>query len=283
MSEKFSLAYLTTAPLQAPAMIDLARAIGFDSVGVRLSPPAPDADASLLHDAGLQRETVSRMNATGVAIFDVEVLKIGPLFDPSDHARFIEISSMLGASVILVIADDRDESRLTDRFGELCDLAAPYRLDVQLEFMPCTSVPDARSALRIVGNAARSNGKILIDTLHVARSGTTLDDLSAIPASMLRSVQICDAPLRPSMRPEEIWQAALTARLPPGEGDIDIAGILSRLPNDLRIGVEVPNSERIATMGAAEWARKSFTASKLAVEQARNRTSIAVSHDTSGR
>lgn len=43
----------------------------------------------------------------------------------------------------------------------------------------------AQAALRIVAGAGRpSNAGILVDALHVARSGTTLDDLRAIPRAL---------------------------------------------------------------------------------------------------
>lgn len=212
------------------------------------------------------------MKATGVEIFDIEVIKIEPAFEAKECKRLLEVAAMLGAATILVIGDDPDELRLTDRLGELCDLAAPYRLDVQLEFMPWTAVPNARAALRIVSGVGKSNAKILVDTLHVARSDTTLDDLSAIPPDMMRLVQICDGENRGSMSPEAMLEAALYERLLPGEGDIDIAGILARLPAGLRIGVEVPNRKRLAELGALAWTEGTFAASKRVVERVRRST-----------
>lgn len=265
--EKYSLAYLTTAPMQAPEMIQLARDVGFETIGARLTSTAPNEPSALLEDASLQRATISCIKATGVGILDVEVLRIDPDFEVKEHKRLFEVAAMLGAAVVLAIGDDPDELRLRDRFGELCELAAPYHLDVQLEFMPWTAVPDARTALRIVSSIGKSNAKILVDTLHVARSQTTLDDLSAIPADMIKSVQICDGNNCGVMSPEAMMQSARYGRLLPGEGDVDIPGILSRLPNGLRIGVEVPNSIRLAELGPKSWAERALVASKLVVER----------------
>ena len=266
MPDKYSLAYLT-APMQAPEMLQLARAVGFDSIGARLIPVSPHETAPLLEDAALQRETISCMKATGVEIFDIEAIRLAPDFNAKNCKRLLEVAAMLGAAAVLAIGLDRDERRLTDGFAELCDLAAPYRLDIQLEFMPWTTVPNARTALRIVGGVGKPNGKILVDTLHVARSDTTLDDLSAIPADMMRSVQICDGENRGPMSPEAMMEAALHERLPPGEGYIDIAAILSRLPSGLRIGVEVPNRQRLAEFGAQSWTERALAASKLVVDR----------------
>ena len=79
-----SLAYLTSAPLSPPDAIALAAELGYQAVGLRALPVAPGAAFSpLIEDAGLLRETIARMKATGVAVFDVEIVRLGPDFDPT--------------------------------------------------------------------------------------------------------------------------------------------------------------------------------------------------------
>lgn len=270
MADKYSLSYLTTAPMQAPDMVQLARSVGFESIGARLTTTGPNEPNALLGNVALLKETISRMRATGIEVFDVEVVRIGADFEVRQYKRFMEVAAMLGAAAVLVIADDGDELRLTDRLGGLCELAAPYRLDIQLEFMPWTAVPDARTAHTVVKGVGLSNAKILVDTLHVARSKTTLDDLSAIPPSMIRSVQICDGKNLGNVTPEAMMQSARYERLLPGEGDVDIQGILSRLPTNVPIGVEVPNGTRLAGLGPASWAEQALAASKRVVDRARS-------------
>ena len=45
-------------------------------------------------------------------------------------------------------------------------------------------------------------------------------------------------------------------RLYPGEGAIDIAGILGRLPADLVCAIELPNRERLRQLGPEAFARQ---------------------------
>jgi sugar phosphate isomerase/epimerase len=256
--------------MQAPDMLQLASDVGFDSIGVRLATTGPSDPDSLLANAALQRETVTRMRATGVPIFDVEVVRIGPGFEAGQYRRFLDVAAIFGAAAVLVIAEDRDERRLMDGFGELCELAAPHRIDIQLEFMPWTAVPDARTAQKIISSVGKSNAKILVDTLHVARSSTTLDDLSAIPPGMIRSVQICDGKKLGSMSADAMMKSARYERLLPGEGDVDIQGMLLRLPANIPIGVEVPNSARLAEVGPASWTKQALAASRRVVGRARS-------------
>ncbi len=50
------------------------------------------------------------------------------------------------------------EEATTERFARLCDRAAEVGQLVALEFLPCSTVPDAAVALRIVTEADRPNG-----------------------------------------------------------------------------------------------------------------------------
>jgi hypothetical protein len=67
-----------------------------------------------------------------------------------------------------------------------------------------------------------------------------------------------------------MMQSARYERLLPGEGDVDIQGILSRLPTNVPIGVEVPNGTRLAGLGPASWAEQALAASKRVVDRARS-------------
>jgi sugar phosphate isomerase/epimerase len=125
-----------------------------------------------------------------------------------------------------------------------------------------TAVRDARSALRIITNADRPNGRVLVDSLHAGRSTTTLADLAAIPGSRLSYAQLCDAPGEVPTTQEGLIHTARCARLLPGEGGIDLVGIVRQLPSDLPLSLEIPNDERLPKLGAQEWARQALAAAK---------------------
>ena len=109
---------------------------------------------------------------------------------------------------------------------------------------------------------------VLVDALHVARSGTTVEDIAAIPRELLHYAQICDGPaLTPATHAEMIYDARENRQLP-GEGGIALAPLFAALPADLPIAVEVPNFKRVATLGEDAWAGMAISAPSSSVSAA---------------
>lgn len=272
MARTFSLAYLTAAPLAPPEAIRLAARLGYAAVGLRITPAAPGgAFSPLIEDRALLRETQAAQRNTGVTAFDVEIIRIDQDFVPETHAAFLDVCGALGAKAILVAGDDPDENRLTGRFARFCEMAAPFGLTANLEFMPWTAVKDAKSAFRIVEAAGQANGRVLVDALHAARSTTTPADLAAIPANRLAYAQICDAPAGIPATEAELIHTARCERLLPGEGGINLAGIFGALPADLPVSVEIPHDIRKAALGVEEWSRQALAAAKAVLAPRRGR------------
>lgn len=267
MSRIYSLAYLTSEPFSAPECITLASRLGYGAVGIRILPAAPGGSVQdLINDKSGLTETVARMKDTGVSVFDVEIVRINENFDIEAYKPFLEVCGALSAKAILVGGDDRTETRLVDSYARFCEAAAPYGLTADLEFMPWTGCRDAQAALRIVEAAGQANGGILVDTLHCARSSTTLDDLAAIPQKWLHYAQICDAPGSMPVSFEQLIYTARTQRLLPGEGTIDIRGVFDQLPVTLPVSVEIPSVPVKAEVGVEAFARQALAASRRVLE-----------------
>ena len=62
--------------------------------------------------------------------------------------------------------------------------------------------------------------------------------------------------------------SARCARLLPGEGTIDLAGLFAALPADLPISVEVVNFAQEATSSPDDWAGRCRAASRRLLEAA---------------
>ncbi len=262
----YSLAYLTSVPLLPADALVLSAKLGYKHTGVRIAPASPGGEFHpLATDAAMLRETVARTKDSGATVFDVEIVRLAADFNIAAFAAFLDTCGALGARAILVAGDDPDEERLTASFASFCDAAAKYGLTADLEFMPWTKVPNAKTALRIVGKAARPNGRILVDTLHAGRSATTLADIAAIPRAMLSYAQLCDAPAEIPATHEGLIHTARYARLLPGEGGIDLVGILSQLPVALPISLEIPHAEKLPALGPEEWGRQALAAAKEVV------------------
>jgi sugar phosphate isomerase/epimerase len=171
------------------------------------------------------------------------------------EADFYAIADALGArSINAVLFSDRGFplEALAEAFAALCDRAREHGLLVHLEFMPFAQVCDVRVAEQVVRLAGRENGGILLDSWHHFRSGARD---AAIPAGLVNGIQISDAPAKPEADPVA---ETTRRRLLPGEGAIDLAGLLAGLAAGgcrAPIGVEV-FSDVLAARPTAETARR---------------------------
>ncbi|HDS1818113.1 sugar phosphate isomerase/epimerase family protein [Pseudomonas putida] len=240
----FSLAALTVLELSPPAMVEAAARAGYSHVGLRLVAATPEEQHfPLVADADLRRQTQARLRDTGIQVLDLEILRLKPETCVADFEAILAVGAELGGSELLVAGNDPDEARLTDRFAELCDLAAGYGIHPHLEFMPWTDVRDLQQAMRIVANADRANGCVLVDAFHFNRSASSLDDLARLAPQRMRYAQLCDVagPVPDDM--DEILRQARNERRFPGDGDADLIGLLRGLPATVPLSLEIPTRQ----------------------------------------
>ena len=250
MRPRFSLAHLTVIRLAPPRVIEVAASTGYDTVGLRLTGGAETTPAyPLTDDKPLMRATKAAMAATGVGVLDIEFVRITPELDVSSLEPFAAAGAELSAKYMITSAYDPDINRLTDRLAAVSDLTSQYGLRALLEFFPWTAVPDLSAALRVVEAAGRPALGILVDTLHFNRSASKLDELARISASRLPFVHVADALVQERYTTEEMLHTARVERLPPGEGGIDIKSILSHMPQDIPVALEVPMTAVAAVEG----------------------------------
>jgi len=184
-------------------------------------------------------------------VFRLEPETRVPEFEP-----VLAAAARLRASEILVHGADPDESRLVETFSALCEIAARHGLQVNLEPMPWVEVSTVARAKRILDLARRKNSALLIDAIHFFRADNSFDELQNVS---LRYMQFCDAhPGRPADMQEMIRQAR-GDRLFPGEGALDLKGLLGALPPDLPISLEIPVAK---PMPPIERARRALQAAR---------------------
>lgn len=156
--------------------------------------------------------------------------------------RVIGLAAQAGArSVVAVemmdVSPSLDEA--AEAFARVCDLAAEHGLPVHIEFLPFGGIPTLAAAAAIIEAAGRPNGGLTLDSWHLFRSGSTLEQLAAIPGERICTVQINDGP---AQRGADLFEETMTGRLLPGEGAFDLAGLirtLDRIGSTAPIGVEV--------------------------------------------
>lgn len=251
MTLAFSLAHLTVIGLSPPEVVRVAARTGYRTVGLRLirvtgeSPGYP-----LMHDARIMSATKAAMADTGIGVLDIELIRITPEIDVSGLEPFLAAGAELKAKHVITAPYDPDLSRLADRLAAIETLAVQYGLHAVLEFFPWTVVPDFGSALEIVEATGLPDIGVLVDTLHFNRSKSSVEQLARAPSGRLPFVHVADAPVQESYTSEELLRAARAERLPPGEGGIDIRGILDHMPKGLPIALEVPMTRLTAAEGA---------------------------------
>jgi sugar phosphate isomerase/epimerase len=258
-----SLSYYTVPELSPTQMVREAAAAGFDFVGARLLNGQPGRDpAPLMASSAMRRETIACLRDAGVGVLDASGARLRPETDMATFAPFIDAAAELGARHILASGDDPDEPRLAARFAELCELAGQSGLTVDLEFVPWMSVADLTLAARMVRTVARANFGIAVDALHFDRSRSRLSDLAALPRTWFRYVQLCDAPRAWASDRESLIHEAVSERLFPGEGAIDLAGLLRALPSGIPIALEIPTATLARTTPAAERLQRAVAATR---------------------
>jgi sugar phosphate isomerase/epimerase/4-hydroxyphenylpyruvate dioxygenase-like putative hemolysin len=251
-AHRYSIAHLSALSLSPPELVEAAAAAGYDYVGLRLTRVTPDEPHyPIATDPVLLRETKSRLAATGIQVLDVELARIGPHDDPRAFQRLLEVGAELGARHVITQLPDADRDRKTEHFAQLCDLAAPLGLTMDLEFPSWTETPNLAEATHVLRTANRPNAGMLIDLLHFARSHSSVDELRQLPREWFHFAHVCDAPAHIPTTVEGLIHTARYERLFPGEGGIDVHGILAALP-DIPYALEIPRASLAAQVGERE-------------------------------
>lgn len=187
------------------------------------------------------RDVRRRLDDTGLVALDMEPIFVMPDGDgTTDHGdRIIEAAATVGARNLLVVSRGVDDAQFTDRFGELCDAAAPHGIGCSIEFMAFMSVATLPQALGVLDAVDRPNGHVLIDHLHLARTGGTVADVTAIDATRLAYVQLCDAPSGAPVDIPGLVTEALDLRLTLGAGELPISDLVDALPEHTALSMEI--------------------------------------------
>jgi sugar phosphate isomerase/epimerase len=217
-----------------------------------------DRVSDLIADTPLRREVLARLDDTGVKVLDIEFLRISRALKIEDVLPVFEAGARLGANHVLCAGNDTDEDLLAERMAEVCDAAAPFGLSIHLEPIPIAGVDiqNLTQARRVLEKANRPNSGVVVDPLHFDRAKEQLEDLAAYPRHFLHYLQFCDAPAeRPTSTAGLLFQARYQRAIP-GEGGLDLLGILRALPREIPIGVEAPLADLVHRVTPAERAKR---------------------------
>ncbi len=253
MAHPIGLAALTVLELSPPEMVSCAVDAGFDCVGLRLIPATSgEVQHAMIGDTPLARETERRLQDTGMRVLDVEIFRLRPETVVADYEAALATGARLGAKQALIAGNDPDEARLTANFAAFCALAQRFGIGANLEPMPWTDCKNFAQGVRIVTAADHENGGILIDPIHFDRGGSRASEIADVPRTRFRYMQLCDAPAERPTDIEGLLYQARAERLMPGDGGLDLTGMLRAVPDDLPISLEIPMETLAKTLPAVE-------------------------------
>ena len=205
----------------------IAREAGFDSSGMWVDP-----------DAGWGKEALRRthqcLNDTGIELIDVE-----PLWLEKPEAlqkTVVEAGIELGARNVLVVSREPELHLAHARFESLCKFAEG-RIRLVLEFGVFTEVKTMSAAIDFVRQVGSETGGVLIDQMHLNRSGEALPDLDD---PLFPYIQACDfyadSKTKEGM---DYIVAAVDERCPLGEGDASTAQTDAIRDSSLDVSLEI--------------------------------------------
>lgn len=92
-------------------MVSCAAEAGYSHVGLRLVPATPsEVNWATIGDTWVIRETLARLAATGIAVLDIEILRLKPETRVADFLPVLETAARLSARNALVAGNDPDEA-----------------------------------------------------------------------------------------------------------------------------------------------------------------------------
>jgi sugar phosphate isomerase/epimerase len=121
---------------------------------------------------------------------------------------------------------------------------------------PCSLFPFGTldQVLRLIDTVAMPGLKLMIDALHIMRSGD-MAALNRVDPALIGYVQLCDGPLHSAGYDAYMYEAA-HQRLVPGDGDLPLVDIVRRAGPEIIVSGEVPmTAERAA--GVSDFERLS--------------------------
>ena len=243
--QRLTLAHLSIGAPPADT-IDAAADAGFGAVGIRICARRPgEAFATpIVGVAGQAAALRRRASDRGLRLSNVSAYQFYPEVEVAQMLPVIDTLAELQVPIVVANGFDPDLPRFTERFARYCEAAAAIGVRVALEFLPYSAVRNLDAALAVVRASGAANAGLLLDALHLQRSGSQPAAMRALPPERLVFAQLCDAPAHPAASDDDsLLNEARHARLPPGMGGLPLHDFLDALPAGCEIEYEVARAD----------------------------------------
>jgi len=235
-----TLGFLNCPEATPLELVDIAADAGFASVGLRITGRrVGDPYTEVLGNRDMVANITERLRTRGVALSNISAYHLYPEVGLSELVPLLETVRALGCSTVLCSCYDADHARFASMLAGYADAARVLGVRLAFEFVPFSEAKTLQSALAIVQRVDRPNVGLVIDPLHLARSGGRPEDLRNVPADRFFFAQLCDAPAK-RVPGVELTTEARMQRLDPGSGGLRMADVLMELPPGLELECEFP-------------------------------------------
>ena len=274
MTDQLGIGMLSVFALSPLQLVDVAADLGcsYISTVVQGQPLVPlgFAPYSLKDDVGLRKDLLAAMAYRGVTISLGDGFLVLPGAEMCKFATDLDVLAELGVPWINTVSLDPDLNRTFDQFAALTELAAQRGIQTAVEPVPGLTIADLPTALAARENVGRSDFRLLIDTMHLVRSGHGAADLAALDPEYIGYAQLCDTTLQP--RVDNYSEEAIFERMVPGTGELPLRDIISELPADIVIELEIPQrSLALAGVSPVDRLRPCVQAARRLLSEAETR------------
>lgn len=239
-----SLAHFTVIDADPITLIEAGQTGGYDAIGLRIVAPFQSDDVvPVVGDPNMIRSVKRRLADTGLKVLDVEAVWLSAESDVASLEPALDVAAELGAKHVIVAGNDPDRGRLAENLSRLCAAANLRGVRVMLEFLPYSQIRSLAEAVAMLSDVSPTNAGVLVDALHLSRSGGSPADLAQYDPALFSYMHLCDAPAIPPA-PEGVRSESRGERLYPGEGGLWLADFIRAFPRDTPIAIEAPSDHR---------------------------------------
>ncbi|MBW0018020.1 MAG: sugar phosphate isomerase/epimerase [Mycobacterium sp.] len=240
-TDRLALGQLSVFGLPPVEFVDVAADLGCSHIsttvqGAALVPLGYPAFS--LKDDALRRKLLAAMRHRGVTITLGDGFLVLPEADMRAFAPDLDVLAELGVARINTVSLDSDLGRTFDQFAALTELAAQRNIQTLVEPVPGLTVGNLATALAARQHVGRAEFRLLIDTMHLIRSGSGAADVAAVDPAHIGYAQLNDTTLQP--RGDNYMEEAMFERMVPGAGELPLGDLVAALPPDVVIEIEVP-------------------------------------------
>jgi sugar phosphate isomerase/epimerase len=246
--------------LSLPEFIETAARHGFRRISVR-----PWAFARALEQGFTEASLRERLAAAGIEVSIIDCLHRGlpgvpppdtiepalralfppDLFDPPDEETVFRAAEALGTSIVNLNhyrGGPVPLDEMARAVGAICRRAAARGLEIALEFVPGTGLPDLPFARAVAEACGEPNCALILDLYHLDRSGGAVEDVRRLSPNAIANIQLSDR-IRP---PLDTPAKPMAGRELPGRGELPLRELLAAaLENSpgASVDIEVLNEE----------------------------------------